>query len=81
MVSADDMDEGERELGPDGDLVSAMISTAIIPRLCKMVEGGVLDVYSDVHIRRMIDLAEEIEASVENGNPKFQVRFFCYICW
>ncbi|PFH46529.1 hypothetical protein AMATHDRAFT_154582 [Amanita thiersii Skay4041] len=62
----------ESDLGPDGDLVASMISTAVIPRLCKLVDSGVLDVYSGKHIRRMIDLAEEVEASIEDGNVKLQ---------
>ena len=65
----------DRELGPDGDLVASMISTAVIPMICKVIEGGALDVYSQKHIVRMIDLAEEIEASLDQGNIKFQVRF------
>ncbi|EDR13826.1 uncharacterized protein LACBIDRAFT_309262 [Laccaria bicolor S238N-H82] len=65
-------DPHERELGPDGDLVVSMISTAVIPRLCKLVEGGAFDAYSEQHVRRMVDLAEEVEASVETGNMKFQ---------
>ena len=63
----------ERELGPDGDLVASMISTAVIPMICRVLDGGALDVYSLAHIRRMIDLSEEIESSVEAGNVKFQV--------
>ena len=51
-----------------------MISTALIPRLCKLVEGGAFDAYSEQHVRRMVDLAEEVEASVETGKMKFQVR-------
>ncbi|KIM43007.1 hypothetical protein M413DRAFT_69575 [Hebeloma cylindrosporum] len=62
----------ERELGPDGDLVTSMISTAVIPLICKLIDGGALDVYSSKHIRRMVDLAEEVEASVEQGGGKFQ---------
>jgi GC-rich sequence DNA-binding factor len=62
------------ELGPDGDLVASMVSTAIIPRICKLVEGGAFDAYSDAHVRRIVDLSEEIEASVEPGNAKFLVR-------
>lgn len=50
-----------------------MISTAIIPRLCKVIEGGALDVYSEQHVKRMVDLAEEVEATMEEGNIKFQV--------
>ncbi|KAF7298985.1 GC-rich sequence DNA-binding factor-like protein [Mycena indigotica] len=61
------------DLGPDGDLVASMISTAVIPRICKLLEGGSLDVYSDAEIRRVVDLVEELEASVEPGNAKFLV--------
>ena len=67
-------EEDEPELGPDGDLVSAMLSTAIVPRVCKLVEGGGLDPYSAKGIRMIIDLTEQIEASVENDSLKFQVR-------
>lgn len=64
----------DRELGPDGDLVVSMISTAVIPRLSRLIEGGAFDVYSERHVRRVVDLAEEVEASVETGNVKLQVR-------
>jgi GC-rich sequence DNA-binding factor len=66
-------DEEEPELGPDGDLVSAMISTAIVPRLCKIIEGGAFDPYSAKDLRRIVDLAEQVEASLERNNQKFQV--------
>ncbi|KAF8726431.1 hypothetical protein AX14_004859 [Amanita brunnescens Koide BX004] len=69
----DDTQVEERDLGPDGDLVSSMVSTAVIPRLCKLIDGGALDVYSAKHVRRVIDLAEEVEASVEDGNAKLQI--------
>ncbi|KAF7288531.1 GC-rich sequence DNA-binding factor-like protein [Mycena chlorophos] len=59
------------DLGPDGDLVASMISTAVLPRVCKLLENGVLDVYSDPEVRRAVDLCEELEASVESGNAKF----------
>jgi GC-rich sequence DNA-binding factor len=61
------------ELGPDGDLVSATITTAVLPRLSKLIEGGALDPFSGKDIRRLVDLAEEIEVSVEKGNHKLQV--------
>ncbi|KAJ6584175.1 nineteen complex-related protein 2-domain-containing protein [Mycena vulgaris] len=61
------------ELGPDGDLVASMVSTAIIPRICKLLEGGAFDAYSDASVRRIVDLSEEVEASVEPGNAKFLV--------
>ncbi len=69
----DDAEEDEPELGPDGDLVSAMITTALIPRFCLVIEGGGLDPYSAKDIRRLIDLAEEIEVSVDKQNQKFEV--------
>ncbi|KAL4245564.1 Intron Large complex component GCFC2-like protein [Abortiporus biennis] len=65
----------EPPLGPDGDLVSAMISTAILPRICKIVERGGLDPYSAKDIRRLIDLAEEIEISVAKDHAKFEMLF------
>ncbi|KAL1745260.1 nineteen complex-related protein 2-domain-containing protein [Schizophyllum fasciatum] len=68
--------EGEvaaRELGPDGDLVSSMITTAVIPRLAKVLEGGAFDAYSEKHVRRVIDLAEEVEASIEPDSIRLQV--------
>ncbi|KAK7035518.1 hypothetical protein VNI00_011811 [Paramarasmius palmivorus] len=68
-----DPSDTARELGPDGDLVSSMITTAIIPRMSKIIEGGALDVYSHSHIRRVIDIMEELEATIEPGSPKLQV--------
>ncbi|KAJ3784612.1 nineteen complex-related protein 2-domain-containing protein [Lentinula aff. detonsa] len=68
-------DDGQ-ELGPEGDLVSSMVSTAIIPRLSKIVESGALDVYSSSHVRRAADLLEELEASVsevDQGHLKLQI--------
>ena len=64
---------GLPELGPDGDLVSVTITTAVLPRLSKLIEGGALDPFSGRDIRRLVDLAEEIEVSIEKGNHKFQV--------
>ncbi|CCL98857.1 uncharacterized protein FIBRA_00863 [Fibroporia radiculosa] len=70
-------DEGnedeEPEMGPDGDLVSAMISTVIIPRLCKLIEGGCFDPYSTRNVRALMDLVEQIEASVEKDGLKFEM--------
>jgi GC-rich sequence DNA-binding factor len=61
------------EFGPDGDLVSATITTVVLPRLAKLLEGGALDPFSGKDIRRLVDLAEEVEISVERSNHKFQV--------
>lgn len=77
--SADDMDEdddveGERDLGPDGDLVSAMVSTSVVPRLCKVIQGGAFDPYSARHIRVLIDLAEQVEASATQDKFELLVK-------
>jgi GC-rich sequence DNA-binding factor len=61
------------ELGLDGDLVSATISTVILPRLAELLEEGALDPFSGKDIRRLVDLAEEVEISVERNNHRFQV--------
>ncbi|TFK52235.1 GCFC-domain-containing protein [Heliocybe sulcata] len=72
QYSRPQVEDQEPALGPDGDLVSAMISTAVIPRLAKVVCGGAFDAYSAQHVRSIIDLAEEVEASIEPDNLKFQ---------
>lgn len=71
IKTVDAADEDEPEMGPDGDLVSAMISTAVIPRLCKIVDAGGFDPHSSRDLRRLIDLAEQVEAEVERGSLKF----------
>lgn len=70
--------DDEPELGPDGDIVSAMISTAIVPRLCKMLEAGALDPYSASNVQRWMDLADQVEASIGMDSNKFQVL---YLLW
>ncbi|KAF8510864.1 nineteen complex-related protein 2-domain-containing protein [Gautieria morchelliformis] len=65
-------DDIEPDIGPGGDMVSSMISQAIIPRLSKVIEGGAFDPYSARHIRRMIDIAEQVEAYVEQEGVRFQ---------
>ncbi|KAH9179210.1 GCFC-domain-containing protein [Lactarius sanguifluus] len=70
-----DEDEEEPQLGPDGDLVSAIVSTTVLPRLSKLVEGGAFDPYSSKNIRRLLHLIEEIEVSVEKNHHKFQILF------
>jgi GC-rich sequence DNA-binding factor len=69
-----DEDEYEPDIGPGGDMVSSMISQALIPRLSKIIEGGAFDPYSARHTRRVIDIAEQVEASVEQEAVRFQVR-------
>ncbi len=67
-------DDDEPELGPDGDLVSAMMSTAVVPRLCKALQNGVFDPYSAKHVKRLVDLAEQVEISA--NADKFEVRIY-----
>ncbi|TCD70747.1 hypothetical protein EIP91_001776 [Steccherinum ochraceum] len=73
QTEEDEDEDMEPELGPDGDLVTAMITTAVIPRICKILEGGGFDPYSAKHVRRLVDLAEEVEVSVPKENPKFEL--------
>ncbi|KAL1950433.1 hypothetical protein VTO73DRAFT_5557 [Trametes versicolor] len=72
-LGEDEDDEDEPELGPDGDLVSAMISTALIPRICRIIESGALDAYSATDVRRLVDLTEQVEASVDRQSLKFEM--------
>ncbi|KAE9393865.1 hypothetical protein BT96DRAFT_999053 [Gymnopus androsaceus JB14] len=68
ILSTGDPNDEDGELGPEGDLVS----------LSKIVEYGALDVYSSSHIRRVVDLAEEFQASVsevDQGTRKLQIFF------
>jgi GC-rich sequence DNA-binding factor len=67
-------EDAEAKLGPDGDLISAMTSTAIIPQLSKeIVDGRVFDPYSAAAVRRALDVTQQIEASVQTENAKFHV--------
>ncbi|OAX32622.1 hypothetical protein K503DRAFT_593289 [Rhizopogon vinicolor AM-OR11-026] len=70
-----DEDRGP-DVGPDDDLVSAMISTAIVPLICKQVEAGALDPYSAVDMRNMINLAEQVEASLDKIITNFSLFRF-----
>lgn len=74
----DAMDEEDSDvepgLGPDGDLVSAMISTAVVPRLCKIILGGAFDPYSSRHVRYLIDLAEQVEASATQDKHELLLK-------
>ncbi|KAG8885034.1 hypothetical protein FRB98_002034 [Tulasnella sp. 332] len=68
----EDDEDDEPPLGSDGDLVSSMVSTAVLPRLTAMVASGILDPYSMKHVRTMIEVAEELEICVPKDDPKFQ---------
>jgi len=67
--------EGSAGLSAEGDLASSMVSTAIVPRLCKLVEGGGFNPYSMKDVRTAVDLVEQVEVAVrDTANLKFQVR-------
>ena len=67
--------QGGTKPGAEGDLASSMVLTAIVPRLCKIIEGGGFDPYSMKDVRTVTDLAEQVEIAVrDTGNLKFQVR-------
>ena len=67
--------EEEVEVGPDGDLTGSLVSTAIIPRLVAMIQGGALDPYSSRQIARLTDVVDQVEASgVERDGIRFKVR-------
>ncbi|EIN12920.1 hypothetical protein PUNSTDRAFT_97886 [Punctularia strigosozonata HHB-11173 SS5] len=70
---ADEDDEDEPALSPEGDLVPSMISTAVIPRVCRVIGGGAFDPYSSRHTRKLVDLAEQLEVSVASDNQKLQI--------
>lgn len=70
----DEEDEEEPPLGPDGDLVAAIVKSAVVPRVVKLLgEGGGYDPYSAKETRRAVDLLEQVEEFVGKGE-KFQVR-------
>jgi GC-rich sequence DNA-binding factor len=59
----------------EGDLASSMVSTAIVPRLCKIIETGGFNPYSMRDVRTATDLVEQVEVAVrDTANLKFQVR-------
>ena len=56
-----------------------MISTAVIPRIAKVIENGGFDPWSSKHVRRAAELAEELEMSMSKMDLKFQVRFSMHV--
>jgi len=67
--------EGSAGLSAEGDLASSMVSTALVPRLCKIVEAGGFNPYSMKDVRTAVDLVEQVEVAVrDTANLKFQVR-------
>ncbi|WVF68661.1 hypothetical protein IAT40_003432 [Kwoniella sp. CBS 6097] len=68
----DDMDlDEEPPLGPDGDLVAAMVSSAVVPLLTKAFEAGAYDPYSTPQTRRAVDLADVVADLTGKDSRKY----------
>jgi GC-rich sequence DNA-binding factor len=67
-------DDDEPPLGVDGDLVAAMVSSAVVPLLTKSFESGAYDSYSAAQTRRAVDLAEVVSELSGKDSRKFTVR-------
>ncbi|WRT69477.1 uncharacterized protein IL334_006463 [Kwoniella shivajii] len=68
----DDMDlDDEPPLGPDGDLVASMVSSAVVPLLTKAFEAGVYDPYSAAQTRRAVDLVDVVREMMGKDSRKY----------
>lgn len=65
-----DLDD-EPPLGPDGDLVTDMVSKAVLPLLIRSFESGAYDPYSTPQTRKAIDLAEVISDLTGKDSRKY----------
>ncbi|KAL4080710.1 GCFC-domain-containing protein [Scleroderma citrinum] len=67
----EDVDVENSELPPEDDLVSAMISTTVVPHICKVLGAGGLDPYSATHLEQLIYKCEELEAFIGVDHHKY----------
>ncbi|WWC65639.1 uncharacterized protein I303_108259 [Kwoniella dejecticola CBS 10117] len=68
----DDMDlDEEPPLGPDGDLVASMVSSAVVPLLTKAFEAGAYDPYSAGQTRRAVDLFDMVKEMMGKDSKKY----------
>ncbi|WWC93055.1 uncharacterized protein L201_008019 [Kwoniella dendrophila CBS 6074] len=68
----DDMDlDDEPPLGPEGDLVATMVSTAVVPLLTKAFEAGAYDPYSVGQTRRAVDLVDVVREMMGKDSKKY----------
>ncbi|WWD04119.1 hypothetical protein V865_002185 [Kwoniella europaea PYCC6329] len=68
----DDMDlDDEPPLGPDGDLVASMVSSAVVPLLTKAFEAGAYDPYSVGQTRRAVDLVDVVREMMGKDSRKY----------
>jgi len=63
--------EEEPPLGIDGDLVSSMVSSMVVPLLTKSFDAGTYDPYSTSQTRKAIDLADVIADLTGKDSRKF----------
>ncbi|KAH7098970.1 nineteen complex-related protein 2-domain-containing protein [Auriculariales sp. MPI-PUGE-AT-0066] len=68
-----DASDEDPQLGPDGDLATSMVSTALLGRICKLLESGAFDPYNGTHVPRLVDIVESIEAALESEAVKFHM--------
>jgi len=77
-TEADDMElDEEPALGPDGDLVTEMVSKAVVPLLIKAFEAGAYDPYSAAQTRRAVDLADVVSHLTGKDSRKYTVSTPC----
>lgn len=67
-------DDEEAELGSDGDLVAAIVSSSVTPLVVKALESGSYDPYSIKQTRKAVDLADVISELTGRDSVKFKVR-------
>lgn len=61
------------EVPPDGGLVLTMISTAVVSRFCKMLECGGFNPYCGRDVKRIIDDAQQLAASIGSGHIRIMM--------
>lgn len=64
--------DGEAELGPEGDLVAAMVSSVVTRNITRAIEAGAYDLYSLRQTRILVDLADMIAEYAGKENSKFR---------
>lgn len=63
--------EEEEGLRPEDDLPAQMVGTMLVPRLNALILGGAFDPYSRSQIPTLIDLVEQIEATLGSDHARF----------
>ena len=66
--------EGGIHQQEEEDLTSAMVATMFAPRLCAFIDNGAFNPYSTTHVRRLMELCEEVGVYVPKDDIKHKVR-------